>query len=134
MSDVSRYRLVRLLGRGGMAEVMEAVAVGPSGFERRVAIKRLRSDIALDPSAARMFLDEARIASQLHHAGIVPVLDYGFADGLPFQVLEFVDGLDLRRAVALGSERDAQMPLDVALHVCAEVAHALAHAHGARDR
>jgi serine/threonine-protein kinase len=73
------------------------------------------------------FLDEARIASHLHHANIVSVLDYGIADGLPFQVLELVDGLDLQSALALGKP----LPPELALHVCTEVAYALSHAHGA---
>jgi hypothetical protein len=74
------------------------------------------------------FLDEARIASHLHHANIVAVLDYGIAGGLPFQVLELVDGLDLQSALALG----APLPPELALYVCTEVAYALSHAHEAR--
>ena len=73
------------------------------------------------------FLDEARIASHLHHANIVSVLDYGIADGLPFQVLELVGGLDLQSALALGGP----LPPELALHVCTEVAYALGHAHEA---
>jgi serine/threonine-protein kinase len=125
--DVSRYRIVRMIGRGGMAEVFEAVAVGGHGFERRVAIKRLLADRAAELGA--MFLDEARIASQLHHGAIVGVVDYGEADGVPFQVLELVDGLDVSRLIRLGDTP----PLEVALHICTEIAHALAYAHDAVD-
>lgn len=126
-----RYRTVRRIGSGGMAEVLEAVSVGESGFSRRVAIKRILREHAADESFARMFLDEARIASQLHHASIVAVLDYGMLDGVPFQVLEFVDGLDAAKLQERGSERGLPMPVGVALHVCREVAHALQHAHEA---
>jgi serine/threonine-protein kinase len=84
-----------------------------------------------------MFLDEARIASQLHHGNIVAVLDYGVDQGHPFQVLEFVDGLDLSQLRALGrrdaraADPPASLPPALALAICTNVAHALAHAHAA---
>ncbi|HEY2747242.1 MAG TPA: serine/threonine-protein kinase [Polyangia bacterium] len=122
----ARYRLRRRLGRGGMAEVFEATAMGERGFERRVAVKRMLPEIGRIHDDG--FLDEARIASTLHHANIVAVLDYGIADGLPFQVLELVDGIDLQSALALGRP----LPPELVLHVCTEVAYALSHAHEAR--
>jgi len=128
-----RYRLVRSLGRGGMAEVFEAVAEGELGFARRVAIKRMLPELCGEPDAERAFLDEARIASRLYHAGIVSVLDLGTAEGRPFQVLELVDGPNLEQ-LARHAERNAA-PLSAALacHVVAEVARALYHAHTAAD-
>lgn len=126
-----RYRATRVLGRGGMAEVLEGVIAGAGGFERRVAIKRILPEHAGDASFSRMFLDEARIASRLHHANVVAILDFGIADGIPFQVLELVEGIDassLRKAVTSAGN---VFPVEVALHVCIEIAHALAHAHGA---
>ncbi len=122
----ARYRLRRRLGRGGMAEVFEATAAGERGFERTVAVKRMLPEIGRIHDDA--FLDEARIASHLHHANIVSVLDYGIAGGLPFQVLELVEGLDLQSALALGQPLSPEL----ALHVCSEVAYALSHAHEAR--
>lgn len=114
-----------------MAEVLEAVAVGDHGFERRVAIKRLHaSDSAEATMYGRMFLDEARIAAQLHHANIVAVLDYGVADGRPFQVLEHVDGLDVR---ALCNPHGRSLPVDLALYICSLVGHALEYAHAEVD-
>ncbi|MCA9707169.1 MAG: protein kinase, partial [Myxococcales bacterium] len=131
--ELGRYRVLRPLGEGGMAEVLEAVAVGAEGFERRVAIKRLRPGCEHDGGLVGMFLDEARIASRLHHANIVSVLDYGVVDGLPFQVRELVDGLDAGKLWARGQERGQPLPLPLALHVGTTIAHALHHAHQARD-
>jgi serine/threonine-protein kinase len=108
-----------------MAEVFEATAVGERGFERAVALKRMLPEIGRIHDDA--FLDEARIASRLHHANIVSVIDYGISGGLPFQVLELVDGLDLQSALALGKPLSPEL----ALHVCSEVAWALSHAHEA---
>jgi serine/threonine protein kinase len=133
MERAGRYRLTRRLGQGGMAEVLEGIAEGESGFRRRVAVKRILPALADDAACARMFLDEARIASHLHHASIVSVLDYGTLDGVPFQVLEFVDGLDLERLARLAEERGTRLSTGLALYIATQVAYALDHAHRARD-
>ena len=113
-----------------MAEVFEAELVGELGFARKVAIKRMLGEAATDLATAQRFLDEARIASKLHHANIVAITDVGLLDGLPFQVLELVDGIDARQ---LQSAAGGKLPVEIALIVAADVAHALDHAHGARD-
>jgi serine/threonine protein kinase len=128
-----RYELGAPLGRGGMAEVFEAVAHGAHGFERRVAIKRLLPEIGADVDLVRRFLDEARIASHLHHAGIVAVLDYGVVDGAPFQVLELVEGTNTSTLLQSGITNGTPMPIEVALAIVTETAHALAYAHERRD-
>ena len=131
MALAERYRFLGRLGAGGMAEVLEAEILGASGFVRRVAVKRMLSSAAEDPAFVRMFLDEARIASHLHHANIVGVIDYGVVEGAPFQVLELVDGLDAR--TMLRRAPDGRLPAEVALHLAVQVGHALAAAHAARD-
>jgi Protein kinase domain/PEGA domain len=115
-----------------MAQVVEAVARGIDGFERRVAIKRLLPQHARDGERRRMFLEEARIGSRLHHGGIVPIFDYGLIDGSEFLAMEFVDGLDALRAVS-GAADLVAMPEGIALHIAAEVGHALAYIHDLRD-
>jgi serine/threonine protein kinase len=130
MSSASRYRIVRALKTGGMAEVLEAQVVGAAGFERRVALKRLKPELAEDPALARAFVDEARIAAQLHHAGIVAVLDFGLMDGdVAFQALELVEGIDVAALIA-GAKA---LPAAIALHVASELAHALDYAHHAKN-
>jgi serine/threonine-protein kinase len=116
-----------------MAEVLEAVAVSSEGFERRVAIKRMLPELVGSEDFTRMFIDEANIASRLHHPNVASVIDFGIADGLPFQVIELVDGLDLhtlgKRAV--GEER--LMPPAAALHLAGELAYALEYVHRLKD-
>jgi serine/threonine-protein kinase len=116
-----------------MAQVMEAVAFGHGGFERRVAIKRLLPQHARDGERRRMFFEEARIGSRMHHGGIVPILDYGLIDGSEFMAMEFVEGLDALRAVSGPSPDIVPMPEGIALHITAEIAHALAYIHDLRD-
>jgi tRNA A-37 threonylcarbamoyl transferase component Bud32 len=113
-----------------MAEVFEAELVGDLGFVRKVAIKRMLASAVADPSAARRFLDEARIASRLHHANVVAVVDLGLLDDLPFQVLEYVDGIDAQQLLARAG---GALPLEIALVIAGGVAHALDHAHTAVD-
>ena len=112
---------------------MEAVAFGLGGFERRVAIKRLLPQHARDGERRRMFFEEARIGSRLHHGSIVPIFDYGLIDGSEFLAMEYVDGLDALRAVSGPSAGIDPMPEGIALHVTAEIAHALAYIHDLRD-
>jgi len=116
-----------------MAQVIEAVATGHEGFERRVAIKRLLPQHARDGERRRMFFEEARIGSRMHHGGIVPILDYGLIDGSEFMAMEYVDGLDALRAVSGPATAVVPMPEGIALHVMAETAHALAYIHDLRD-
>lgn len=127
------YRLEARLGVGGMAEVMLATLTSDGGFERKVAVKRLLPHLASDPSSVRMFLDEARIASRLHHGSIVSVIDYGLLDGAPFQVLELIDGSNLHKLCSDARARGRDLPLSVALHVGYEVAQALAYAHELKE-
>mgnify|MGYP001286134256 CR=1 FL=1 len=129
--QAGKYRLVKLLGRGGMGEVWEGTLAGEHGFERRVAIKKMLGQH--DGGWEQRFLDEARIASRLHHANIVSVLDFGVEEGAYFQVLELIDGIDAGHLYERARERGNPLPVELALHLCVEVAHGLHSAHGARD-
>ena len=133
VSESNRYRLTRSIARGGMAEVFDATILGGGGFSRRVAIKRLRPELAVDPVFVEAFVSEARLVSQLHHANIVTVFDFGTMDGLPFQALEFVDGVDLLGLEAAAKKQGLTPPPELWLAAIAEVAHALDYAHRATD-
>ena len=114
-----------------MAEVWEAVLHGDAGFRRRVAVKRMAAERVGDERLQRMFVDEARLASRLHHANLVAVIDFGVVDGIAFQVLELVDGFDLARLANWGLAAGSPMPEAIALGICAQVSHALHAAHTA---
>jgi serine/threonine protein kinase len=128
-----RYELVERLAEGGMAEVWLATSHGDAGFTRRVAIKQLFPREGDGGAFERMFLDEARITSRLHHASIVSILDFGVEAGRPFQVLELVEGFDAWRLAQWGRSQGRPLPPGLALHVCAVVGHALHFAHVAVD-
>ncbi len=90
------YLVTRVLGRGGMGSVYEAVR-GELMF--RVALKVIHRDLAARPEAVRMFLEEARILKQVgEHPNLVRILDYAkLSDGIPFIVMELLDGNSLGR-------------------------------------
>ena len=85
----SDYRLLHLVGRGGMGAVYEAEQIS---LGRRVAVKVLPRAFGRDPERVARFVDEARLAARLHHPGIVPVFGAGEAGGLPYFAMELVEG------------------------------------------
>jgi len=117
-----RYRLVELLGQGGMATIYRAT---DAQLGREVAVKVLHPEYGRDPDFVARFKQEAQSAASLSHPNIVGVYDFGTdADG-PYIVMELVDGEDV--ATLLG--RNGPLPPRQAARLAAEVAHALAAAH-----
>ena len=90
-----QYRLTEKIGSGGMAEVFRAVGVGPEGFERPFVIKRIHPHLSQAPEFVRMFVDEAKISARLGHPNVVQVFAFAEHHGMPFLVMEHVDGRDL---------------------------------------
>ena len=119
-----RYKIDAQIGIGGMGTVFSAV---DERLGRRVAVKLLKEELASDPRFIERFRREARAAAALSHPNVAGVFDYGESDGLPFIVMELVDGRDLSRVM-----RD-DGPLDEARTraIAAQIALALGHAHSA---
>jgi serine/threonine-protein kinase len=125
-----RYRLGRRLGAGGMGEVFEALQMGAAGLRRRVAIKRVRGDLAHVPHLDDRLAQEARLCARLCHPNLVGVLDVlRDRDGHHLLVMELVSGVDLRRVLERGP-----LPPSLACHVASQLLRALDHVHGRRRR
>ncbi|GAC1658285.1 MAG: hypothetical protein NVS4B3_25550 [Gemmatimonadaceae bacterium] len=116
-----RYRVERELGHGGMATVYLAEE---KKHARKVAIKVLRPELAATIGAER-FLREIRIAAQLAHPHVVPLIDSGDADGLLYYVTPYVPGGSLRERL----RRDGRLSVRDTLRIADEVSAALDHAH-----
>jgi WD40 repeat protein/serine/threonine protein kinase len=86
------FRILREVGRGGMGVVYEAEQ---QALGRRVALKVLPRKLLADSKHRRRFEREARLAAKLHHTNIVPVFGVGEQDGLPYYVMQFIQGLGL---------------------------------------
>ncbi len=115
------YRIERELGQGGMATVFLAEDLK---HQRRVAVKVLRPELAAALGADR-FTREIRIAAQLQHPHILPLLDSGEAGGFLYYVMPYVDGQSLRDRLT----RQGELPVQEAVRLLVEVTDALAFAH-----
>lgn len=110
---LGRYALFEEIARGGMAAVHLARLIGPVGFSRTVAIKRMHPHCATDPEFAQMFLEEAQMAARIRHPNVVPTLDVVALDSEILLVMELVQGATLallNRTAHLAGET---MPLGV---------------------
>ena len=131
---LGKYKIVRRLSAGGMAEVFLATQVGIGGFEKPVALKRIqRALLETRHLAIDMFLNEAKIAGRLTHPNIVQVLDVGEVGGALYLAMEYVRGRDLRDVIKKLRASRMMMPLGDACYVVREVAQALHHAYWSTD-
>ncbi|MBI4820066.1 MAG: serine/threonine protein kinase [Deltaproteobacteria bacterium] len=126
--DFGPYVLLRRLAVGGMGEVHLARR---RGSDEKLVVKQMLPQLADDPALVQLFLDEARIAKNLEHRGIVQIFDCGEVDGTYFIALEHVDGLDL--AQLLLALRPDGLGERFATRVAIDVARALHFSHEARD-
>src|SRR5579859_6035497 len=130
--NFGKYRPIALLGRGGMATVYLATAMGPGGFTKLVVIKELKPELADDPEFRSMFLDEARLAARLNHPNIVQTYEVVDQPDQQFIVMEYLDGQSLRTwRGKLGTLGDAAGPAQV--RVVADMLAGLHCAHELTD-
>src|SRR5215212_12004885 len=99
MAEQQRYRVIKRLASGGMAEVFVAESAGIEGFKKQVAIKRVLPQLSKKQQFIEMFLDEARLSAHLSHSNVVSVFDIGVGDNAYFIVMEYVDGADLKGVI-----------------------------------
>ncbi len=123
-----RYLLVQRLSRGGMGEIFLAKH-GLSGFEKLAVIKKVLPNLAADASFISRFVDEAQVAIKLQHVNVAQVFEVGRVGTEYFLALEYVEGRDLRRTLALLGQRKQRIPVDLALFIGREMANGLAYAH-----
>lgn len=121
--QIGPWRLVRQIGRGGMGVVFEAVREGED-FQARFALKLIRAGLATERLAER-FRFERRVLASLSHPGIAALVDGGAtADGLPYLVMEYVEGQPIDRWV-----EERKPPLRDRVRLMVEICDAVRHAH-----
>jgi eukaryotic-like serine/threonine-protein kinase len=136
--QLGEFRIVRLIGRGGMAAVYEAEQ---AALGRNVALKVLSASVSADDSAVERFRREARAVALLHHTNIVPIFGVGEEAGANFFAMQFIHGRSLREAIdtaGAGGDPAADAPLGTpgtdaywrnVSRLGLQLADALAHAH-----
>ncbi|MBA3542817.1 MAG: serine/threonine protein kinase [Deltaproteobacteria bacterium] len=130
---IGRYVLHRQIARGGMATIHIARLMGDEGFSRIVAAKRLLPEFAEDADFVAMFLDEARIASKVHHRNVVPVLDLVNTGDEVILVQEYVHGVPLHWLLRTARQTRTVIPLEVAVAIAGQVLAGLQAAHDTTD-
>jgi len=120
---LAHYEIVARLGEGGMGVVYKA---RDTQLDRFVAIKVLTAEATADPDRRRRFIQEARAASALNHAGIVTIYGISSEDGVDFIAMEYVDGRTLDQLI-----RESRLRMPLALKYAKQAAEALAKAHAA---
>ena len=120
---LGHYRILSLLGEGGMSEVYLALDMR---LERHVALKLLPEQFTQDADRLRRFIQEAKAASALNHPNIITIHDIGATESVHFVATEYVEGRTLRKLMT-----GAPLELGRALDVTTQIANALAAAHTA---
>jgi len=122
MEQISGYKLINKIGEGGMAIVYRGLQVS---LDRPVAIKILQKKLADQPTVLERFNRESFIIARLHNPNIIHIIDRGItSDGMPYFVMEYVEGTDLDHAIKAGN-LDFSRKVDLVIQICK----ALSYAH-----
>lgn len=123
LERIGPYRIIRLLGKGGMGAVYEAVH---EAIERRVAIKVLHAELGRRTDIATRFFNEARAVNRIEHPGLVQISDYGqLPDGMAYIVMEYLKGETLGQRLKRVTKMGAAEVIRLGRQICT----ALAAAH-----
>ena len=131
-NHLGNYRLIAVLGRGGMAVVHLAVMRGPAGFNKLVVLKQLHPQYSEEPEVVAMFLDEARLAARLSHPNVVQTNEVGEDGDRRFMAMEYLEGQPLNRILHRLSGAGG-LPVATHLRVIADLLGGLHYAHELTD-
>jgi len=121
VETIGKYQVQRVLGRGGMGTVYEAL---DPFIHRKVALKTMIAGLADNPELKARFLREAQAAGGLRHRNIVTVYDLGEDKGQPYIAMEFIEGTDLEKVVQHREPLTVEWKLDILRQVCEGLAYA----------
>ena len=133
LAIVGRYAVYNEIAAGGMATVHFGRLLGPAGFSRTVAIKRLHPQLAKDPEFVSMFLDEARLAARVRHPNVVQTLDVVATQGELFLVMDYVQGETFSRLLRACRDAGTRAPVRVTASIVSGMLHGLHAAHEAKN-
>jgi serine/threonine-protein kinase len=125
----SRYQLIEVAGRGGMADVWRGQVVGDHGFTRVVAIKQMHTALAEKPQYVQMFIEEARLGSALESPNLAEIRDFVSEDGNYYLVMEWVEGVDLGTWIKWHRDRTEETRWELVAAIGIGILRGLAAAH-----
>lgn len=129
-----KFILLDKIASGGMAEIFLAQTTGPSGFEKMVALKRILPAFSANTEFLSMFIDEAKVTSQLTHSNIVQIYEFGQIGPNYYLSMEYVDGKNLRQILSRSDELKRPIPLEHAVYIINQVCEGIDYAHRFRDK
>jgi eukaryotic-like serine/threonine-protein kinase len=124
-----KYQLLSLAGEGGMASVYKAVVRGAAGFQRPVAVKHIKPEYRALKNYIDMFIEEARVGSELAHPNIVQVHDFCSENGSYYLIMEWVEGIDLGALIKVNRDNVRHVPWPVAATIAIGTLRGLGAAH-----
>ena len=133
LKRIGRYRIVRPLSKGGMALVYEARRESLAGVSPRVAIKVILPEHQEKETFKELFINEARLGAKMHHQNLVQIQDFDQDGEKYFLVMEYVEGLTLRRICSLCTRNNITIPLSTIAELGRQACDGLAFAHRATD-
>src|SRR6478752_4585668 len=131
-STLGRYELLLPIAKGGMAQVWAARLHGSRGFQKLVAVKTILPGAVDNARMEQMFLEEAQLASQIHHPNVVGTLDLGEHEGVLYLVMEWVEGEPLSSVIAKAAASGG-VPLAIGVNLIGQACQGLSAAHDLRD-
>ncbi len=133
-NDFGRYRLMSVLGEGGMARVYLSEKSGPMGFSTHVALKIVKRKAGKRSEFVSLLTREAVIGGFLRHPNIVATLDFDQVDGHYYIAMEYVEGRTLEDLIRAARRRKEAFPPLLALDIVVQMCRGLAYAHSLCDR
>jgi hypothetical protein len=133
LQRIGRYRIVRPLSKGGMALVYEARRESIAGVAPQVAIKLILPEHAGSATFRDLFINEARLGASMQHQNLVQIQDFDSDGDRFFLVMEYVEGLTLRRVISLCTKHKIRIPLAVIAELGRQSCDGLHYAHQAKD-
>lgn len=130
---LGKYEVLSLLARGGMADLYIGRLHGALGFNRLVVVKRLPPHLSANELFVSMFLDEARLAAQIHHPNVVQILDLGQSGADYYIAMELIPGPSLAAVLRHTGRVGKAVPWPVAAEIVAQACDGLHAAHELRD-
>jgi len=134
INDRNRFEIIREIARGGMGVVYEGVQLGAEGFEKRVALKVILTELTDDREFVDMFIAEAKLVADLVHENIVQIYQLGRTDKVLYMSIEFIDGVTLEDLVLRHGELARALPPELCAFMVSRTCRALEYAHTKTDK
>jgi serine/threonine protein kinase/tetratricopeptide (TPR) repeat protein len=133
--NFGKYQLIARLAHGRMGDVYKAKSHGLEGFERILVIKTIQPGLAAIPGFVDIVVEEAQKAVALSHSNVAQVIDLGREEqgNRVYIATEFINGLDLVRAIKIATRANTPFPLELLIFIGSEIAQGLDHAHRRKD-